>query len=271
MGRDRRHDTPKVAVVSSSAVAVFSNSTLTHIVIATLLALPISNFAYGAKDRSAGPSQVMVHAVRESCAVDVDGDAAGKTDANGNLVADVEPSDHYVHVNCPTQPESTFFISPRPGASLELHADGENSAADGSPSNSAPMTAEAKLKLRDLIQESVQRRASGHFDDAVERLREAASMDPHNSDLHRELGITFLLMKEWNRARVEMLEAIRHQPDDADAHNGLGYALEKMGRLDAALQEFRIATRLDPDDLSYRQHYIDALSRSMPTPAGKKK
>jgi len=73
------------------------------------------------------------------------------------------------------------------------------------------------------------------------------------------LGITFLLAKEWKRARVEMIEAIRHDQPDADAHNGLGYALEKLGDIDGAVKEYRTATHLEPDDPSYRTHYFDAL------------
>jgi Flp pilus assembly protein TadD len=85
------------------------------------------------------------------------------------------------------------------------------------------------------------------------------TLDPENSDLHRELGITFLLAKEWKRARVEMIEAIRQDQTDADAHNGLGYALEKLGDIDGAVKEYRTAMNLEPDDPTYRTHYYDAL------------
>jgi Flp pilus assembly protein TadD len=97
------------------------------------------------------------------------------------------------------------------------------------------------------------------LDEAVAALRQAMKLDPENSDLHRELGITFLLAKEWKRARVEMIEAIRHDQTDADAHNGLGYALEKLGDIDGAVKEYRTATHLEPDDPTYRTHYLDAL------------
>ena len=104
-----------------------------------------------------------------------------------------------------------------------------------------------------------------------QHLRDAAKLDPENSDLHCELGITFLLGKDWKRARVEMLEAVRHEPTNADAHNGLGYALEKLGKLDDALKEYRTASKLDPEDSSYRQHYVDALGKLYAQQAGKKK
>ncbi|HEV2351921.1 MAG TPA: tetratricopeptide repeat protein [Terriglobia bacterium] len=203
--------------------------------------------------------------------MDLDSTPAGKTDAQGNLrLDDIDPGDHYVHVTCPNQPEMTIFVSPKPGDSLDILPGSATSTA-GEPAGSNLEAAEDKKELRQLIQDAVRLRARGHIEAAVQRLREAAKMDPGNSDLHRELGITFLLVKEWKRARVEMLEAIRHDPSDADAHNGLGYALEKLGQLDDALKEYRKATQLEPDDLSYRQHYVDALSKVMGEKAQQKK
>ena len=195
--------------------------------------------------------------------MELDSTPSGKTDALGAFrLAGVDPGDHYIHVNCPTQMEMTFFVSPRPGDKLDIQRDSASSTA-AKPTGTNLEEAEDKIQLRQLIQDAVRLRARGHVEDAVQRLREAAKLDPGNSDLHRELGITFLLVKEWKRARVEMLEAIRHDPSDADAHNGLGYALEKLSQLDEAVKEYRKATQLEPDDLSYRQHYVDALSKMM--------
>ncbi|HEV2234670.1 MAG TPA: tetratricopeptide repeat protein [Terriglobia bacterium] len=216
-------------------------------------------------------TRVTIHIGLEGCAVDMDATPVGKTDAQGVLfLQDIEPTDHYIHVRCPRQEEMTFFVSPKEGQNLELHP-GSRSSTAAAPAGSPLEAAEAKIQLRQLIQDAVRLRARGHIEEAVQRLREAAIMDPENSDLHRELGITFLLVKEWKRARVEMLEAIRHDPSDSDAHNGLGYALEKLGDLDAALKEYRTATQLDPDDSSYRQHYIDALSKTAGEQTEKKK
>ena len=121
------------------------------------------------------------------------------------------------------------------------------------------MLAENRAKLEPLLQKALQLRSQARLDEAVATLREAMKLDPENSDLHRELGITFLLAKQWERARVEMIEAIRHDRTDADAHNGLGYALEKLGDIDGAVKEYRIATNLEPEDPTYRSHYFDAL------------
>ena len=203
--------------------------------------------------------------------MDLDATPVGMTDSHGVfLLQEIEPTDHYIHVRCPRQEEMTFFVSPREGQNLEIHP-GSRSSTAAAPAGSPLEAAEAKIQLRQLIQDAVRLRARGHIDEAVRRLREAAIMDPENSDLHRELGITFLLVKEWKKAQIEMLEAIRHDPSDSDAHNGLGYALEKLGQLDAALKEYRTATHLDPDDDSYRQHYVDALSKMAGQQTEKKK
>jgi tetratricopeptide (TPR) repeat protein len=235
-----------------------------------VLAFSPSQVARGSREKSVELAQVAVHSGREACAVDLDAVTAGKTDAHGDfLLREIDPGDHYLHVDCPGQEEVTFVIALQAGESLEIRADAVTPAP--SAPQSALEAAEAKIHLRQLIKDAVQLRAQGHFDEAVQSLRDAAKMDPANSDLHRELGITFLLVKEWKRARVEMLEALRHNPDDADAHNGLGYALEKLGQLDAALKEYRTATHLEPDDPSYRQHFFDALSRVTLQKSEKKK
>ncbi len=216
-------------------------------------------------------AQVSLRMGHEGCKVNIDATPAGITDAQGNLLLqEVEPTDHYVHVQCANQDDMTFFISPRSGDKLELQP-GSSSTMSAGPTGTPLEVAQAKAQLRQLIQDAVRLRARGQLDEAVQRLRDAAKLDPANSDLHRELGITFLLVKEWRRAEVEMLEAIRQDPSDADAHNGLGYSLEKQGRLDDAVKEYRVATQLDPDDLSYRQHYVDALSKIAGRHAEKKK
>ena len=222
------------------------------------------------KPRPPALPQVTVRAPGPGCQVDIDGRAAGKTDGHGTLVVpDVEPGDHYLHLHCPKAQEKTFFISPLPGKDMAL--DGSKpSESSTSRDDAGERSAETEIQLRQLVQQAQQMRAQGRLDDAVERLRAAVKLDTANSDLHRELGISFLLGKDWKRARVEMLEAIRNDPTDADAYNCLGYALEKMGELSEALKQYRMATHLDPADPTYRTHYFDMLSKLSQENAKKK-
>jgi Flp pilus assembly protein TadD len=202
---------------------------------------------------------------------DLDGEGVGKTNNHGVLVVpEVEPGDHYLHLRCPGEEEKVFFISPLSGENVALDESKAEDAANKPQNDSAPGLADVTTQLSQLVQQAVQLRARGRLDEAVERLRAAVKLDPGNSDLHRELGITFLLGKDWRRARVEMLEAIRLDPTDADAYNGLGYALEKMGELNEAVKQYRMATRLDPADPTYRTHYFDLLSKLAQEKAKKK-
>jgi hypothetical protein len=226
----------------------------------------------GAADKPRPPAlpQVTVRAPGPGCQVDIDGRAAGKTDGHGMLVVpEVEPGDHYLHLRCPNAQEKTFFIAPLAGENLALD---ENKPSESSSpqADTGVRSAETEIQLRQLVQQAQQMRAQGRLDEAVERLRAAVKLDPANSDLHRELGISFLLGREWKRARVEMLEAIRNDPTDADAYNGLGYALEKTGELSEALKQYRMATHLDPADPTYRTHYFDMLSKLSQENAKKK-
>lgn len=215
-------------------------------------------------------SSVVVHAAGSGCKVDIDSGPTTETDAHGDLTLEgIEPGDHYVHVQCGSEVARSYFISPQPGAAAEVR----NLPTDATQGESAPPglgAAETRILLREHLQEAGRLRASGRMEEAIAHLREAYRLDPENSDLHREMGVTFLLAKEWKRARVEMLEAIRHHPDDAEAHSGLGYALEKTGDLKAALEEYRTASHLEPTDSSYRQHYLDALAKLSALQATKK-
>ena len=203
-------------------------------------------------------AKVVVQAGQAGCRVDLDADAAGTTDATGKLtIADVDPGDHYLHVRCPGKSEAAYFISPK--ANEEARVGPIPDVPNPSEGSDPVARAEDNIQLRRLVQQAVQLRQQARLDEAVAALRQAMKLDPEISDLHRELGITFLLDKDWKRARVEMIEAIRHDQSDADAHNGLGYALEKLGDIDSAVKEYRIATNLEPDDPSYRTHYYDAL------------
>ena len=223
------------------------------------VALNLALWAQPSRDhRPRQTAQVTIETGRSGCHVDMDAVAAGVTDAKGTLlIVDVEPGDHYIHVSCPQEATSAYFISPHVDQKILIQPTQEHVAEVGA--TDPTHVAETKIELRRLVQQAIQLRNQARLEEAVSALRQAQKLDPENSDLHRELGITFLLSKEWKRARVEMMEAIRHDPTDADAHNGLGYALEKLGDLDGAVNEYRRATQLEPDDPTYRTHYLDAL------------
>ena len=235
-----------------------------------------SGSLYGRPRKSKPPQSataaIVIETGKPGCSVDVDSIPSGVTGPKGSLtVGDVEASDHYVHVRCPGQAEITSFVSLQPGEKTVVTPKG--SGVEGSDGDSAALQlAESKMELQTIVRRAGDERAEGRFDAAVKDLRYAATLDPENPDLHRELGITFLLEKDWQRARVEILEALRHDPNDAEARSNLGYALERLGRYKGALDQYRMATHLDPDEDSYRQHYMEALEKySVQQAQGKRK
>lgn len=237
----------------------------THIVLAISLLLVTSTGGFGkwfhgkSRKHHNQDSTVMVDSTLRGCKVDIDGVSSGVTGTKGTLlIADVQPGDHYLHVQCPKMRDVSYFISPKPGETV--HVDAESAAAASRLSGPAPSRSLATdRELRKMVTQAVQMRSSGRFKQAVELLRKAAALDPRNGDLHRELGITFLMFHDWERARVEMLEAIRREPDNAEAHSGLAFALEKLGDLDGALKQYRICMHLEPHDTSYHNHYVEVL------------
>lgn len=238
----------------------------------TLLAAA-SSIGWGLPRRKHGAhlAKVAIETGKTGCRVDVDGSPGGTTDSQGSLtLSGIAPTEHYLHIDCPGQPESTHFISPDPGQTVELKLQELSGAGSGGGPSPVAML-ENNQELRNLLSEAVDLRADGKFPEAIQTLRRAAMLDPDNPDLHHELGNTFLMIRDWENARVELLEALRHEPADADTHNGLGYALEKLGEIRPALDQFRMATHLDPTDDSYKDHYLEALGLLAAEQAQKKK
>jgi tetratricopeptide (TPR) repeat protein len=221
------------------------------------ICLAASNAASGfaqKRDPGAGSAEIKLQGFESACTVEFDATPAGKTDPQGeSTLAEIDPGDHYVHVECPGRAAELYFISPKADERVTIRP--KAPGAEPTPLEAA----EEHRKLAALVQKAVGERTAGQFDEAIRDLRQAVELDPENPDLHQELGITFLLLKDWARARVEYLETIKDDPTEAESHNGLGYALEKLGQIEAASTEFRIAMRLDPDDPRYREHYTEAI------------
>jgi tetratricopeptide (TPR) repeat protein len=217
-----------------------------------------------AKQHENTTSTLVVDLGKPGCQVELDDQKAGTTGPQGTLqIGNVEPLDHYVHTLCPDGSKNAFFVTPKHGETLKISPApaGSENPAQGTAGEPNLAAAQSRIELREDLEKAIRLRASGKFEEAVTELHAATRLDPENSDLHRELGITFLLDKDWKRARVELIEALRHEPSNADAHNGLGYALDKLGEYQEALKEFHTASKLEPDDDSYRQHYLEALAK----------
>ncbi len=217
------------------------------------MALPV-HFPH--RKHPAKTATLIVQAAKPGCRVDVDGASAGVTNAQGRVtISDVEPSAHYLHIKCGSDPTRVLFVSSlQAGQRLELHA--AEAPAPVSPLEAA----ENRIQVRTLLNDAVNLRSQGRFPQAIQALRKALALQPENPNLHHELGTTFLMFGQWENARIELIETVRYDPNDADAHNALGFADEKLGDIKDAVVQYRDAMQLDPQDDSYHRHYLEALA-----------
>jgi len=78
----------------------------------------------------------------------------------------------------------------------------------------------------------------GHYDDAVDTLREGLSLYPHSVELHVGMGYARLAREEYAWARRSFEEALGLDPDHEDALAGLGEVLLKFGDRAHAIGSF---------------------------------
>ena len=228
-----------------------------------LITLGAVSSVQGGEDQSPPRATLAVATDIAECEVGLDGEQVGQTNAKGDFTLEaIEPGEHYVQVSCPGQKLGSHFISLRSSQIFVLDVSARKTS---SPATSSPDALGAAFKVRTRLRRHVNKaldfRNENKLPEAVRELRRAAPLDPSNSDIHRELGITFLLMKSWKRAANELRETLRLNPNSAEAQNDYGYALEKIGYLDEALEAYREAVNLAPEEETYLQRYANLLAK----------
>ncbi|PWB55029.1 MAG: hypothetical protein C3F06_03240 [Candidatus Methanoperedenaceae archaeon] len=87
----------------------------------------------------------------------------------------------------------------------------------------------------------------GRYDEAIDELHMALSLDPDYIEVHNNLAVTYHKMGRTVEAEKELLEAIRQNPGYIEAHCNLGNIYSTQGRLEEALFEINEAMRINPD------------------------
>lgn len=99
-----------------------------------------------------------------------------------------------------------------------------------------------------------------HYDDAIDKFRQAIREDPARSDAHHYLGRSLLEKQLQDEAVGEFCEAIRNNPADGNSRYWLaGILLEKKTTTDATALLYE-AIRLEPGLV---RHFIDQISGSL--------
>ncbi len=254
---DRKGMNRKRAAISERTPARL----LLRAAVLVLLLPAFSNYAFSKKDQV--EPEILIRTAIADCQVSLNGIRLGQTGPQGTLIlTGIEAGEHYVQFQCPEYEGLSRLIVVKAveSQSFTLHPPviGERESTSVEAVTAA---ANAMSERRDHLRMAYRLQRESKWPAAVKELRQAAALDPSNADIHRDLGVTFLLMKEWKRAVVELQEAIRLDPESAEAHNHHGYALEKIDELEAALNAYRAATQLDPADQTYRQRYTNMLGK----------
>lgn len=85
-----------------------------------------------------------------------------------------------------------------------------------------------------------------HYQQALEALTRAVSLDPNYSEAHYLMGNCLNEMNRYPEARQAYQKAIALSPDRDEFHFSLGSLLEKLGEEEAASNEFSKAISLNP-------------------------
>jgi Flp pilus assembly protein TadD len=100
---------------------------------------------------------------------------------------------------------------------------------------------------------------TGQQDRAVQWLRHAATLAPHNPAIHLNLGTALTDQGLPHEAIAEFRQALELQPDAADAWLNLGLALDEVGQPDEAIAAFLRGAELQPSFVPVHLHLARVL------------
>lgn len=101
--------------------------------------------------------------------------------------------------------------------------------------------------------------ASGQFDAATVRMKEAASSEPGNAEIVDELGSLYAHAQNWTGAKKAFEAALKARPEFALAHLHLGLAMKQLQE-PGAMEELARAEELAPENPLIAAQYGGALA-----------
>jgi protein O-GlcNAc transferase len=103
--------------------------------------------------------------------------------------------------------------------------------------------------------------ATGHLDEAADKMKAAIAGDPRNAALQDDLGSIYARQQRWAEAQTHFAAAAKLAPALATAHLHLGLAMQAKGDPEA-LHELARAARLAPQNNAIAFEYGKALAAS---------
>jgi tetratricopeptide (TPR) repeat protein len=87
----------------------------------------------------------------------------------------------------------------------------------------------------------------GHYERAIPILEQLLARDSGNLLARRDLGASYLELREYAKARENLERVAEAAPGDYMAHYELGLANEHMGRHEEARKNIAAACKIAPD------------------------
>lgn len=109
----------------------------------------------------------------------------------------------------------------------------------------APDTA-ARDRAARLVQTAIRLRQAGRIEESIAPLRQAIAANPHDPNVHHDLGVTFMQCRRYDEAVPCLLQAAALKPDHATIHFNLGATLQVLGRDAEAVAALARAVALAP-------------------------
>jgi protein involved in polysaccharide export with SLBB domain len=126
-----------------------------------------------------------------------------------------------------------LFIAFLSGAAL-VSAQSAANYTNTSPNSVSTASPEAKAEAKRLYKEGVKYGLAGLFQQAVEVLRRAVTLDPQHADAHYALGHAYFDLKQWRNAIESLKVAVALNPKDNEARDRLGLARAMLWEEDKA-------------------------------------
>src|ERR1051326_5137092 len=89
----------------------------------------------------------------------------------------------------------------------------------------------------------------GRLNEATAEIEQASVLDPLSLEINSDLGLSFFLARQYDRAIEQFEKAIEMDPNSIWTRVFIGWAYEQKGDYEKAISEYKRASQLDDSPL----------------------
>ncbi len=105
-------------------------------------------------------------------------------------------------------------------------------------------------------------RSLGRLSTAVQHFTKARDLNPENADTYNDLGITYLMLEDYEKAKSAFSSGLYKQPDNVDLLCNMGITHIYSGQFELASKFLEKAQQLKPDSAAVRAALVELSKRS---------